>query len=64
MHVTKIPGSALQVNNIIVILESAINYDYVIMIIKQAMLHPASKNLQYLVSICGGENFFWGKQPF
>lgn len=56
MHVTKIPGSALQVNNIIVMLESVINYDYVIMIIEQTMSHSAStkrykKNFWYLVSV-------------
>lgn len=34
MHVTQIPGSALRVNNIIVKVESVINYDYAIVIIE------------------------------
>lgn len=39
MYVSQIPALVLQVNNIIVILESVINYDYTIMIIKQATLY-------------------------
>lgn len=39
MHATRIPGLVLQVNNIIEVLESVINYDYTIMIITQAMLY-------------------------
>lgn len=45
MFVTQIPGSVLQVNNIIVILENVINYDYTIMIIKQAMLYQCLSDL-------------------
>lgn len=35
----------MKVNNIIVILESVINYDHTIMIIKQAMLYSISGKL-------------------
>lgn len=62
MPVTQIPGLVLQVNNIIVILESVINYDYTIMIIKQGMLYAnASENLRYLESIIFFFFFFKNK---
>lgn len=51
MPVTQIAGSALRVNNITVILESVINYDYTIMIMKSQCYANASENMWYCESI-------------